>query len=239
MAIFGRSKKSKPTTTPPPPQSNYNSAPNPSSSNALISNPNWAYIEQRPNNPYSNGYGPQSSGWLIAPVPPQHQPLFLAQEYHPSQSSKLQKGDGNLGTLKLASVSVVNLLNGDVPACVPGAKYFNNGVPPLYSQGAQHINQGVGLCDMISSKFDAVITLIDGERFSGDERELAVVTPPHPMWQQEQEKSGYTEKGIGKGKSKGMVNNSVSTALTSTNYFAKVNLYANSRLPLDLPPMKL
>ena len=131
------------------------------------------------------------------------------------------------------------MLNGDVPACVPGAKYFNNGVPPLYSQGAQYVDQGVGLCDLISSKFDAVITLIDGERFSGDERELAVVTPPHPMWQQEQEKSGYTEKGIGKGKSKGMVNNSVSTALTSTNYFAKVNLYANSRLPLDLPPMKL
>lgn len=237
MAIFGRSKKSKPTTTRPQPQSIYNPAPNQPNSNAIISNPNWAYVEQRPNNPYGNGFGAQSQGWLIAPIPPQHQPIFLTQEYPPPQQSKLYKGGGNISTLKLASVA--NLLSGDVPDCVPGAQYFNNGVPPLYSQGAQYITQGVALCDMISSKLDAVITLIDGERFSGDERELAVFTPPQPMWQQQQGESGYSERGLGKGKSKGMVNNSVSSALTSTNYFAKVNLYANSRLPLDLPPMKL
>jgi hypothetical protein len=238
MAIFGRSKKSKPTTTTSPqPQSNYNPEPNQSSSNAVISNPNWAYVEQRPNNPYGNGYGQQSQGWLIAPIPPQHQPVFLTQEYHPPQSSKLYKGGGNLSTLKLASV--VNLLSGDVPDRVPGAQYFNNGVPPLYTQGAQYINQGMALCDMISSKLDAVITLIDGERFSGDERELAVFTSPQPMWQQEQQESGYSDREISRGRSKGMVNNSVSSALTSTNYFAKVNLYANSRLPFDLPPMKL
>jgi hypothetical protein len=237
MAIFGRSKKSKPATTLPPPQSNYNPEPNQSSSNAVISNPNWAYIERRPNNPYGNGFGQQSSGWLIAPVPPQYQPVFVTQEYPPQQPSRLYKGGGNISTLKLASVA--NLLSGDVPDCVPGAKYFNNGVPPLYSQGTQYISQGVALCDMISSKLDAVITLIDGERFSGDERELTVFTPPQPIWQQEQQESGYAERGLGKGKSKGMVNNSVSSALTSTNYFAKVNLYANSRLPFDLPPMKL
>ena len=230
MAIFGRSKKSKPTTTRPPPQSNYTPEP----SNAVISNPNWAYVKQRPNNPYGNGFGAQSQSWLIAHVPPQYQPVFVSQP--PPQPSKLYKGGGNLSTLKLASV--VNLLSGDVPNSIPGAQYFNNGIP-LYAQGAQYITQGVALCDMISSKLDAVITSIDGERFSGDERELAVFTPSQPMWQQEQQESGYTERGLGKGKSKGMVNNSVSSALTSTNYFAKVNLYANSRLPLDLPPMKL
>jgi hypothetical protein len=231
MAIFGRSKKSKPTTPHPPPQSSSNPEP----SNAIISNPNWAYVEQRPNNPYGNGFGQQSQGWLIAPVPPQYQPVFVSQP--PPQPSKLYKGGGNLSTLKLASVA--NLLSGDVPNSVPGAQYFNNGVAPLYTQGAQYVSQGVALCDMISSKLDAVITLIDEERFSGDERELVVFTPPQPMWQQEQQESGYSAKALGKGKSKGMVNNSVSSALTSTNYFAKVNLYANSRLPLDLPPMKL
>lgn len=35
------------------------------------------------------------------------------------------------------------------------------------------------------------------------------------------------------------VNDAVSTAVTSTNYFSKANLYANSRLPLNLPPLKL
>lgn len=32
--------------------------------------------------------------------------------------------------------------------------------------------QDAALCDLISSKFDAVLTSIDGESFSGDEREL-------------------------------------------------------------------
>jgi hypothetical protein len=236
MAIFGRSKKSKPTTTPQP-QSSYIPQSNQPSSYAVTSQPNWAYVEQRPNNPYGNGVGQQSTGWLITPVPPQYQPVFVTQDHPPPQSSKLYKGGGNISTLKLASV--VNLLSGDVPECAPGAHYFNNGVPALQMQGSQYFNQGTALCDLISSKFDAVITLIDGERFSGDERELAVFTPPQPMWQQQQQETGYSDREVVRGKSKGMVNNSVSSALTSTNYFAKVNLYANSRLPPNLPPMKL
>jgi hypothetical protein len=91
---------------------------------------------------------------------------------------------------------------------------------------------------LISSKFDNIITLIDGERFSGDESQLVVYPPPQPMLQQQQE-TGTATRGISKGKSKGMVNNSVSSALVGMNYFAKVNLYANSRLPPNFPPMKL
>lgn len=36
----------------------------------------------------------------------------------------------------------------------------------------EYLNRGAALCDLISTKLDTVITLIDGERFSGDEREL-------------------------------------------------------------------
>ena len=116
---------------------------------------------------------------------------------------------------------------------------FNDGIPAWQQQGTQYLNQGAALCDLISSKFNTVITLIDGERFSGDERELAVYQPPQPTWQQEQPDTGYADRDLFKGKSKGVVNNKISTALVSTNYFAKVNLYANSRLPPNLPPMKL
>lgn len=35
------------------------------------------------------------------------------------------------------------------------------------------------------------------------------------------------------------VNNAVSSTLISTNYFRKAYLYANSRLPSNLPPLKL
>ncbi len=34
-------------------------------------------------------------------------------------------------------------------------------------------------------------------------------------------------------------NRAISSAIISTNYFAKVNLYANSKLPPNLPPLKL
>lgn len=130
-----------------------------------------------------------------------------------------------------------NLLASNVPDC--GAKIIQNGVSPMYIQRTQYLNQSAALCDLISSKFDNIITLIDGEQFSGDERELTVLSPPQPMWQQQQEETGCTDRALGKGKSKGMVNNSVSSALTSTNYFAKVHLYANSRLPPNLRPLKL
>ena len=37
----------------------------------------------------------------------------------------------------------------------------------------EHLSCGPAICDLISSKFNAVITSIDGEIFSGDERELS------------------------------------------------------------------
>lgn len=238
MAIFGRSKKSKQTPGPPLSPSNpqSNQQQNQGGPYLVPNPPRWAYVEQRPNT--SNGSGPaQSQGWLVAPTPPpQYQPVAIPQNYlapPPPLSGRYQK-TGTISQLNLSSVT--NLLAGDVPACVPGARFFNNEVAAL--QGTQYICQGAALCDVISSKFDAIITLIDGERFSGDERELAVHSPPLPIWQQQQE-SGSAVRNIPKGKSKGMVNNSISSVLVSTNYFAKVNLYANSRLPPDLPPMKL
>jgi hypothetical protein len=119
-----------------------------------------------------------------------------------------------------------------------GARFIQNEITPFYLQSSQYLHQGTALCDLIYSKFDAIITLIDGDRFSGDERELSILVPPHPTLQQQQE-AGVSERGMGDGKSRGMVNNSASSALTSTNSLAKVHLYSNSRLPPSFPPMKL
>jgi len=38
---------------------------------------------------------------------------------------------------------------------------------------AQYLNQGAALCDRLSSKLDTVITCMDEERFSGDEKDLS------------------------------------------------------------------
>jgi hypothetical protein len=107
--------------------------------------------------------------------------------------------------------------------------------PRNSERGTEFLCKGAALYDLISSKLDAVVTSIDSDEFSGDERDLAVDAPPS-MGQDDTE---YTNRDILRGKSKGVVNNSISSALISTNYFSKVNLYANSKLPPDLPPMKL
>ena len=127
----------------------------------------------------------------------------------------------------------------DVPAYTQDARLLNTGSAALQFQERQYLNQGAALHEMISSKFNTVITLIDGENFSGDEKELVVYAPPQLGWQQEGLESGYVDRNLFKGKSKGVANNETAPTPVSTNYFAKVNLYANSRLPRNLPQMKL
>ena len=236
MGIFGGKSKKQPTTSQAPSASFYNSQPNLQAQYppyAVQPQSSWISIDQRPN--ASHEYGSPSQGWGGAAP----QPVFITQNYilPPPLPSKPQKNGSAISKLNLKSVT--NLLAGDVPTYIPGAQIFNDGVPALQFQGAQYLSQGAALYDLISSKFNTIVTLIDGERFSGDERELVVYPPPLPLWQQEQQESGYTDRDLFKGKSKGVVNNKISTALVSTNYFAKVNLYANSRLPPNLPPMKL
>lgn len=87
------------------------------------------------------------------------------------------------------------------------------------------------LCDLISSKFDSIITSIDGENFDGAEEDLVlredVQSGLRGGW-------GFTSREVSRG-----ANRAISTAVVSTNYFAKANLYANSKLPPNLPPLKL
>jgi len=84
---------------------------------------------------------------------------------------------------------------------------------------------------LIATKLDAVITSIDGEAFAGEAKELEVGEDiPSGIrggW-------GFTSKEVSRG-----ANTAISTAVVSTNYFAKVNLYANSMLPPHLPSLKL
>lgn len=226
MAIWGRSKKETATVTSKPRHNPiYNSR----------FNLNDEYInslQPKPSSSEQNSYGyaiPSSSNnW----VTPQYQPIHITQNFHlaPPLPDRPRKPGNTISRLNLNSMS--NLLNADVPECIPGARIMNQGIPA----GTQYLNQGAALCDVLTSKFNDIITLIDGENWSGDERELMVQEQPPPMFQQE--RPATTRELPRSGKSKGMVNNPISSAI-STNYFAKVNLYANSRLPPNLRPMKL
>ena len=52
----------------------------------------------------------------------------------------------------------------------------------LQHKGVDLLNHKTPICDLISSKFNAVITSIDGEIFSGDEKELGTRTPQTSDW---------------------------------------------------------
>lgn len=97
----------------------------------------------------------------------------------------------------------------------------------------QTLCQGAALCDVISSKFDAVITSIDDDKFSGKEEDLKVYEDT------EQRPSSSSPPP---GRRKDSAGDQVYEALggdKGSNHFAKVWLYSNSRLPPHLPPFKV
>lgn len=102
----------------------------------------------------------------------------------------------------------------------------------------QTLCKGAALCDIVSSKFDAVITSIDDEKFSGKEQDLIIYDEQHqqsaqqqqptidpPFVQSEDPTSSYVDPKLGEQK--------------GSNHFSKVWLYSNSRLPPYLPPFKV
>ena len=107
--------------------------------------------------------------------------------------------------------------------------HFNDTFIHLPQPSPEVVAQEV-LRDLISTKFDSVITSIDGEQFGGDEQELVI-----PDDQQSGIRGGW---GFGNRQVSRGTNRAISTAV-GTNYFAKANLYANSRLPPNLPPLQL
>lgn len=111
--------------------------------------------------------------------------------------------------------------------------YIERPTHAIAMKSMQTLCQGAALCDVISSKFDAVITSIDDDKFSGKEEDLKVYedtqarpsgsSPPPARRKGTAEDQVYEALGGNKG----------------SNHFAKVWLYSNSRLPPHLPPFKV
>lgn len=249
MGLFDRSKKSKKSKTdtlplppppPPRPQPSRNAAPAPVSS------------------PFQHaGYLPSQPGWMASPPPPsqgamqpyrQYPPVIVHQHYYlsppPTQPSlKSKQSSGALSKLKLGSM--VDLTQNMLPQ---GMK-FDDGLSKWHCQGTQLLNQTAALVDQISHKFNDVMTLIDGDRYHGNEGELFTYqqqAPQQPAQSQALVAAPATaprgsprkDKSKHKDNPKGQTT-AVAASVISGNSFAKVELYANSRLPLKLPPLKL
>ena len=113
---------------------------------------------------------------------------------------------------------------------------------------AEYLNRGAAFCDQVASKFNDVISLMDEETFAGNEQDLRLTyyqAPPSfpPQHTAELIPRGAHSKALvaarRPGASKSKDNATSQKALTTTNVFAKAAMYANSRLPADLPPLKV
>jgi hypothetical protein len=99
--------------------------------------------------------------------------------------------------------------------------------------------------DEISNRFDNVLTMIDQGGYNGKEHDIfawqpaqAPTQPPSPVAPvsvKGQPKA--SKKSHGKDHPKGQT--TAAAAVVSGSFFAKVDYYANSRLPMNLPPLKL
>lgn len=94
-------------------------------------------------------------------------------------------------------------------------------------KSVQALNHGAALCDLISSKLDAVITSIDDGMFSGREQDLFVADDQESPPLQPDYSQSRSANAVYASSSKG------------SNVFSKVWLYSNSRLPPHLPPFKV
>ena len=59
-------------------------------------------------------------------------------------------------------------------------QYVNSEVDEWQQQATEYLDQGAALADLISNKFNSVITLIDGENFSGEEQDLGMQNDYYP-----------------------------------------------------------
>jgi Lipase (class 3) len=112
----------------------------------------------------------------------------------------------------------------------------------------EYLNRGAALYDQVASRFNDVISLMDEETFAGNEQDLRLTyyqSPPSspPQLAAHPVRNGGTSKALVPAR-KHVASRSTDCpitqkALTTTNVFAKANMYANSRLPPDLPPLQV
>lgn len=146
---------------------------------------------------------------------------------------------------------MVNLARDVVPGSAAHelSQLYDDGLSAWHGSCTQLVNSTAAVYDQVSSRFNDIMTSIDHEKFMGHERDLFdfqwssgthVTPPPNPPTTDRGFFSPPPPKKSSKKqpKHKGSAN-TVTSCAVSNSYFSKVELYANSRLPKDLPPLTL
>lgn len=123
--------------------------------------------------------------------------------------------------------------------------FTSEGLAPWHGPGAQILDRSAAFYDRLSATFNDVMTSIDRDAYSGDEKDLfswqsePCIAPSQPTHREPTDRNltNKPKKPGPRDKPKGTA--TVATCLIGANCFAKVELYANSRLPLDLPALRL
>jgi hypothetical protein len=114
-----------------------------------------------------------------------------------------------------------------------------------HGYGGQLVSQSNAMVDEISHRFDNVLTSIDQGGYNGKEHDIFAWEPAQTPTQPASPGSPVIEKGTPKsskkshGKAHPKGQTTAAAAVVSGSFFAKVDHYANSRLPMNLPPLKL
>ncbi|KAK3906369.1 mono and diacylglycerol lipase [Staphylotrichum tortipilum] len=127
------------------------------------------------------------------------------------------------------------------------SRCLGEALPCWHSCGGQLVSQSNALVDEISDRLNHVLTMIDQGGCDGREHDILAWQPGYPPFQPPpsdhphmSDKGGSSRprrKSHSKEHPKGQT--TAAAAVVSGSFFAKVELYANSRLPMNLPPLKL
>ena len=176
-----------------------------------------------------------------APPPYPHQrpcqPIVVNQYYLPSlPDAAAITAKKSMRTLDKLGDSVAYLANDMVGDVIPQA--YGDSLTGWQTYGTQVVNQTAAMVEQIASRLNHVMTMIDGEQVSGHERDLFTYQPVAQAPQPSRANPPLKPKTKKDKSARGHSSEVVATTVTG-GYFSKVNLYANSRLPRDLPPLRL
>lgn len=205
------------------------------------------------------GYLPPPQGWNSGSPPPpysyqqqtpQNAPIVVNQHYYllPSlQTDAISQRPQacEAASSKLNAGSAANL----AVQLKPGGQPFPFDDGTLLWNG--HIQQGAAeATDHMYQRFNNVMTLIDQDRYAGNEKDLFMCHPDSSSTSSSTIDTTTTRGLLSKTKKSHAPSRShhdspkghttaVAASMVSGSYFAKAELYANSRLPMNLPPLKL
>ncbi|KPM37826.1 hypothetical protein AK830_g8734 [Neonectria ditissima] len=180
--------------------------------------------------------------------PPQHHPYQQQQQQHqqPQQPQQPHQPQHHHSPLGRFTGSMVNLTKEMVPAAIP--QLYDDGLSVWHGCN-QLATSTAAKYDQVYSRFNNVMTLIDTEMCHGNENDLfnchsgpepepqssASITTSPPLAQDR----GFSSKPKKSVKPKKSQSSNVASCVVSGNYFSKVEFYANSKLPRDLPRLAL